>query len=706
MMWVTTYLTAVRFTTTLTQSQLQTQISHAAQLLDKELRDLQQISFRITEDPTFRAGLLAAGVVEARQVIEELRRYQTTNNLVGEIFYIPSNHPYVYTSRTSVRRNSIKEQLVVFESTDALSLVSADRPLAGPVVLPEQRADWRDSGMPGRILLLGYPVNLESRLRMGKVVFAIRAEAVSDLIRQAVADLPVGTFILDESGDLLLFQGNELAGQVGRASVAAVAKGGSASVTVDGDRYVFAEHPVPSIRARIAALTPEAELLRSVRRVQVVLVVLVVAVLLLGIALARRFARETYLPVRELVQLASHNDTSPSMVADEWSIIRSSLARTPRPSDGPATFVQHVLHGEIATRLELDRMAESEGVLVRGAYLRVAIALIDPPAGRSDLASVMAAEMPAVITGAGMTELSEYSAVFILAADCAELDDVAIDEWRARIKARVRSLVTIGVGGATTDPSALSKSLSQARNSLEYRFLLGEDRIIQSGDAQASHWDPNWYPSTEMRELQLSLSAGDVERTRQLFTRIIATVRGKAVPIPEVRGLSFDIVRLVRQTFARYRTMRIGGAHDVADVDAFLTIRSIDQLALILERVAEETALVIEDRRNAAIRRFHDEARSLIASLITDASFSAELVAERLDMSVSYFSRQFRKAFGEPFQDYVIRIRMERAQNLLADGNLAVSEVAGAVGYSDVSGFIRRFKSFCGVTPARYRESV
>lgn len=74
-------------------------------------------------------------------------------------------------------------------------------------------------------------------------------------------------------------------------------------------------------------------------------------------------------------------------------------------------------------------------------------------------------------------------------------------------------------------------------------------------------------------------------------------------------------------------------------------------------------------------------------------------VARELYLTPVYLSRLFVRQTGVHFKEYLIRVRMERAQELLANEGLTVGEAAQAVGYNDVGYFSRSFKKYFGHTP-------
>lgn len=78
-------------------------------------------------------------------------------------------------------------------------------------------------------------------------------------------------------------------------------------------------------------------------------------------------------------------------------------------------------------------------------------------------------------------------------------------------------------------------------------------------------------------------------------------------------------------------------------------------------------------------------------------------VARAVNTSIFYFCKMFHKSTGLNFTDYVSRIRVEKATNLLLNPNLRVSEIAYEVGFQSLTHFNRVFKKIKGQSPTDYR---
>jgi len=85
---------------------------------------------------------------------------------------------------------------------------------------------------------------------------------------------------------------------------------------------------------------------------------------------------------------------------------------------------------------------------------------------------------------------------------------------------------------------------------------------------------------------------------------------------------------------------------------------------------------------------------------------SLEDVAREAGLSRYHFCRLFRHETGLTFLEYLQDLRVRRAQALLADRYLRITEVAYTVGFGDLSHFDRTFRRMVGRSPSEYRASL
>lgn len=113
----------------------------------------------------------------------------------------------------------------------------------------------------------------------------------------------------------------------------------------------------------------------------------------------------------------------------------------------------------------------------------------------------------------------------------------------------------------------------------------------------------------------------------------------------------------------------------------------------------------------ASERAFHGglapRHKNLIQSLLSSPEnmlLSGDDLAARCGLSVTHFGRAFRQSFGTTVHKHLISLRLEHAKLLLAEGHLALEQVAQRAGYADQATFTESFKRFAGTSPGRFRR--
>jgi len=92
-----------------------------------------------------------------------------------------------------------------------------------------------------------------------------------------------------------------------------------------------------------------------------------------------------------------------------------------------------------------------------------------------------------------------------------------------------------------------------------------------------------------------------------------------------------------------------------------------------------------------------------------DAQFTFDLkkISSDLELNPSYLSREFSKYFEDlNFGEYVRKLRIEKAINLIQNSNYTLTEIAYMTGFSDQSHFTRIFKVHTGKNPSSYRKNA
>jgi YesN/AraC family two-component response regulator len=103
--------------------------------------------------------------------------------------------------------------------------------------------------------------------------------------------------------------------------------------------------------------------------------------------------------------------------------------------------------------------------------------------------------------------------------------------------------------------------------------------------------------------------------------------------------------------------------------------------------------------------------KHLIESICTfiDENFrevTLERAAEKVHLNPSYLSNVFRLTTGEKFSEYLTRVKMKNAAEMLANPELRIQSIASMIGYSNTNNFARAFSAYHGMPPSEYRMRV
>ena len=80
--------------------------------------------------------------------------------------------------------------------------------------------------------------------------------------------------------------------------------------------------------------------------------------------------------------------------------------------------------------------------------------------------------------------------------------------------------------------------------------------------------------------------------------------------------------------------------------------------------------------------------------------------AQKLNISESYFQYLYKDLFGIPFQQDLIRMRVDHAKYIITTSNLPLECVAEVCGYTNEVHFYRQFKKMTGISPAKFRKKA
>ncbi|KIL40444.1 hypothetical protein SD70_13620 [Gordoniibacillus kamchatkensis] len=134
-----------------------------------------------------------------------------------------------------------------------------------------------------------------------------------------------------------------------------------------------------------------------------------------------------------------------------------------------------------------------------------------------------------------------------------------------------------------------------------------------------------------------------------------------------------------------------------------LVWNSVTEVFEYLGRYYTNIIEAVEEMRKNRNRLKVSDVQSYIDRHFQDA-ISLETVAQRFFISKEHLSRVFKADTGENLSDYILRKRMEKARELIAEGRQEIKHIALMTGYPDLAYFYKVFKKYYGLTPGELRK--
>lgn len=276
-------------------------------------------------------------------------------------------------------------------------------------------------------------------------------------------------------------------------------------------------------------------------------------------------------------------------------------------------------------------------------------------------------------------------------------------EIQEKVYETMKLEISIAVGPYVKKTDELHFSYDRANEALSYRYLLGGNLLLDlESDAKFENDISLYIELTQLSEAVRKNQKREVERILKIIHDKIMESRvnkSRACLYMQqvIRTLS-ELVEKVHPDPRRIQEERNQLLGKISEKKTF------EKAFDVVECYANGACDYLKMENSSSGKRQAMEAVEYIKENYADPDLNLNGICAHLGISTSHFSSIFKEETGETFMEFLIRIRMEKAKELLEHTSLKNYEIAERVGFADPHYFGISFKKMTGKTPTEYAK--
>ncbi len=266
-----------------------------------------------------------------------------------------------------------------------------------------------------------------------------------------------------------------------------------------------------------------------------------------------------------------------------------------------------------------------------------------------------------------------------------------------------KSIVSIGISSMSRDLTHMNSYYEESlRNSLYFYFEKSEHVFEPRKNQELTLEMKEWLNAVKYR-IYLQNANQAFKALEPFFDKV---KREKNV------GLLLAFDSLIKSISEDKRFILSKSQQEIdKDIPVFTSIRSgkyadLDGYFLNVTNYIVSTCYRKDKSSTTQSQNIVDTAKHYVEDHYHDTISQEALSRDVLFVNASYFSRIFKEYEDMPFSVYVKTYRLEKAKHLLKKFDYSVSQIAGMVGFNDVSYFVSSYKKYFGITPGELRNRM
>jgi two-component system, response regulator YesN len=264
--------------------------------------------------------------------------------------------------------------------------------------------------------------------------------------------------------------------------------------------------------------------------------------------------------------------------------------------------------------------------------------------------------------------------------------------------------ISCSISNFTEGLNSLSGSFALAREALQYKFSLGFGQVIDATEFDHQSTSHNLDFQDMQQQVSRIVQSGSSAEVRRYVHRVMDT-GSQSKSRTAIKKISFSLINALQLALSELN-LSVDDVFGPATVlqerlQPFETIGRVADEIIHIMHTACEFISSNADNNSLVVRRVRQFIEEHYHNKIT-----VQEIADAVFYSPNYLNTLFRKETSSTLLEYLTKVRVEKAKQLLLEPNAKIYKVSEAVGYSQESYFRTVFKRQAGMSPKEYMKKI
>jgi two-component system, response regulator YesN len=717
------------------------------QVIDGRLRDIEKLSFEVGfNDKNISVLHLKDEIqpfhrVTIANMIKDLKVYKTANGFIDDFYIYYKNNDFItslmgkYDTEEFYKFNIISDDITYEDWINILKTKHIKS------YIPIKSRTYYGVLQNSIAFVQSLPIELSGE-PYGTIVIVIDENVIREEINR-VKWMEEGTVLIVDNSNNILASTGEYSLPESMKYKKLNKNHDVFNTDINGESMVVSYISSEINSWKYVSVLPSSVFMKKAYHVREISYYSIILCLMIGILAAYLLTKKNYNPLRKIINIFDNKKTK--VVTDRnkgYDFIEESILaminedekirnRLNQQNDVIRNhFLCKILKGHIKDYSAIDDACESHDVKFAGKRYITLLFYIEAFDLNSPIENESESEyrdplkmVYRIISNTVQELLGEQNVSYVVEVDemlCCLIN--SLEEDNEKIKREIKQIVinaeelivnnneiffSAAISDVHENYEGISKAYEECIKTFEYKKIMGGGKIINYNDFKAAENNElkNMYVIEEQKQFINSIKAKDFENSKQILNGIFKNNFDKASSLQMVKCKMFGIINMMFSAMEELRVICDKQFLKKLNLEEkLLNCVTLNELQGHMNSMLDEVMDYMGTKSKKESLNLKDCTMQFVEENYNNPDLSVSMIADKLQLSEVYLSRAFKNHTNSGLLEYIHKVRIERAKEIMLTENVNVKEVAERVGYYNSVALIRVFKKYEGVTPGKYIE--